>query len=46
MAIVTIFALVSWWFTPGSAWLPKERLIHIAEAPNPVASNKTDDKDL
>ncbi|KAK7747872.1 hypothetical protein SLS53_001123 [Cytospora paraplurivora] len=26
MAIVTIFAVVSWWFIPGDRWLPSQRI--------------------
>lgn len=32
MAIVTIFALISWWVVPESAWLPKERITHFVES--------------
>lgn len=32
MAAVTIFALFSWWFTPDSAWLPKNRITHFIES--------------
>lgn len=32
MAAVTIFALISWWFTPSDAWLPKERISHFVES--------------
>jgi hypothetical protein len=33
MAIVTIFALLSWWFTPAEAWLSKKHIEHILEIP-------------
>lgn len=32
MAAVTVFALVSWWFTPESAWLPTQRISHFVES--------------
>jgi hypothetical protein len=28
MAGVTIFALLSWWFTPEDAWLSKKHISH------------------
>ena len=31
MAGVTIFAIISWWFTPESAWLPSERISQFME---------------
>ncbi|KAE9367929.1 amino acid transporter [Stipitochalara longipes BDJ] len=32
MAGVTIFALLSWWFTPEDAWLSKKHISHFLEA--------------
>jgi hypothetical protein len=32
MAGVTIFALLSWWLTPESGWLPKTRITHFIES--------------
>ncbi|RDW77973.1 amino acid transporter-like protein [Coleophoma crateriformis] len=32
MAGVTIFALISWWVTPESAWLPRDRIINFVES--------------
>jgi hypothetical protein len=32
MGAVTVFALVSWWFTPENAWLPRERIEHFVES--------------
>ncbi|KAJ9144951.1 Thiamine transporter thi9 [Pleurostoma richardsiae] len=32
MAIVTIFALVTWWFTPEDKWLPSKRIKQTLEA--------------
>ncbi|OBT72264.1 hypothetical protein VF21_08175 [Pseudogymnoascus sp. 05NY08] len=32
MAVVTIFALISWWFTPTTAWLPKTRIANFIES--------------
>lgn len=32
MGAVTIFALISWWFTPADAWLPRERITHFVES--------------
>ncbi|TVY17306.1 Thiamine transporter thi9, partial [Lachnellula arida] len=32
MAAVTVFALISWWFTPESAWLPTTRITHFIES--------------
>lgn len=32
MAIVTIFAVVTWWFTPEDKWLPSTRISHTLEA--------------
>lgn len=32
MAAVTIFALISWWFTPETAWLPKTRIANFIES--------------
>ena len=32
MAIVTVFALISWWVVPESAWLPKDRITHFIES--------------
>ncbi|KAK7513803.1 amino acid/polyamine transporter I [Phyllosticta citriasiana] len=35
MAIVTIFALVSWWVIPAEQWLPSQRIQEVLEAPTP-----------
>jgi len=32
MAGVTIFALLSWWFTPEEAWLSKKHISNFLEA--------------
>lgn len=32
MVIVTIFALVSWWFTPADTWLPSKRIRETLDA--------------
>ncbi|OBU01045.2 hypothetical protein VE01_00917 [Pseudogymnoascus verrucosus] len=32
MAVVTIFALISWWFTPETSWLPKTRIANFIES--------------
>ena len=32
LSIVTIFALVTWWFTPEEKWLPSKRIKHTLEA--------------
>jgi len=32
MSSVTIFALISWWVTPESNWLPRERIEHFVES--------------
>ena len=32
MAIVTVFALISWWVTPEDAWLPSERIANFVES--------------
>jgi hypothetical protein len=32
MAGVTIFALISYWFTPEEAWLPRKRIRHFVES--------------
>jgi len=32
MAAVTIFALISWWFTPETAWLPKTRIANFIDS--------------
>jgi hypothetical protein len=31
MAGVTIFAILSWWFTPADAWLSKKHISHFLE---------------
>jgi hypothetical protein len=31
MAGVTIFAVISWWFTPEEAWLSKQHINHFLE---------------
>lgn len=40
MVIVTIFALLSWWFTPEDAWLSKQHIIHILETPGQTDVNR------
>lgn len=32
MAIVTIFALISWWVIPAEKWFPAERIQDVIEA--------------
>ncbi|KZF25178.1 putative amino acid permease [Xylona heveae TC161] len=32
MAGVTIFAIITWWFTPESKWLPSQRLSHFVHS--------------
>ncbi|KAI9839465.1 MAG: hypothetical protein M1819_002090 [Sarea resinae] len=32
MAIVTIFALISWWVMPEEQWLPRSRISHFVES--------------
>ena len=32
MAIVTIFAVVSWWLAPEDAWLSKKHITHILDS--------------
>ncbi|KAF8855768.1 putative amino acid permease [Acephala macrosclerotiorum] len=34
MGAVTIFAWLSWWFTPADAWLSKKHIEHILDNPN------------
>lgn len=34
MAIVTIFAIISWWWIPASEWLPSQRIQKTLEAPD------------
>lgn len=38
MAGVTIFALINWWVTPESAWLPRARIANFVES-HGVADN-------
>ncbi len=33
MGIVTIFAILSWWFAPEDAWLSKQHITQILEVP-------------
>ncbi|KAH7357221.1 putative amino acid permease [Rhexocercosporidium sp. MPI-PUGE-AT-0058] len=39
MGAVTIFALLSWWFTPDDAWLSKQHIVEILEIPAESQSN-------
>ncbi|KAI1076102.1 amino acid/polyamine transporter I [Whalleya microplaca] len=39
MAIVTIFALISWWVIPADKWLPSQRIQHTLEADILAADN-------
>jgi hypothetical protein len=32
MAAVTVFALLSYWWTPEEAWLPRKRITHFIES--------------
>ena len=34
MAIVTIFALISWYLIPANSWLPSQRIQEVIDAPS------------
>jgi hypothetical protein len=43
MAGVTIFAVISWWFTPTDAWLSKKHSSHSEEADRSAGEEITGD---
>ena len=45
MAGVTIFALLSWWFTPEEAWLSKKHTSHFLEADTSGGEEITDNSE-
>jgi hypothetical protein len=42
MGGVTIFAIISWWFTPEDAWLPKRRIQHFVESKGEARETTTE----
>lgn len=42
MAGVTIFAIISWWFTPEDAWLPKKRIQRFVESKGEARETTTE----
>ena len=32
MGVITIFAILSWWFIPAEKWLPRERIVKALNA--------------
>jgi hypothetical protein len=44
MAIVTIFALISWWVTPADGWLPKAKLTHFLAATEERPQDAADER--
>lgn len=45
MAGVTIFAILSWWFTPEDNWLSKKHISHFLEADGSAEAITGDPKD-
>ena len=41
MAIVTVFAIATWWFTPEAQWLPSRRIKETLEADVPEVREAT-----
>lgn len=41
MAIVTVFAIATWWFTPEAQWLPSRRIKDTLEADVPEVREAT-----
>jgi hypothetical protein len=43
MGAVTIFAVLSWWFTPEDAWLSKKHITRFLEADTSAGEEITED---